>query len=198
MDGEMSENVRLWEWTEGREKAAVLVAEDELVDEEIAAQCNIDVRQLRRWKKIPEFAARVKELAVEFGNAMARYAIGRKQRRVALLEKRRQRLEALIEARAAALEGVEGAVGGFTGLLAHDVKQIGGGENAERVDVYTADVALLRELREIEKQAAIECGQWDEKAAGSSGGQNVQVVIYMPDNGRDPEITARRQQIASP
>jgi hypothetical protein len=200
MAGQSAEKCSVWEWTEDRQKAAVLLAQDELTDMEIVAQCGIAERTLYKWKKVPEFAARVKELAEEFGNALMRYAIARKQRRVALLDKTRARIEALIEARAAALE-YRDAVGGFTGLLAHDVKQIGSGENAERVDVYTADVALLKELREIAKQAAIECGQCDEKAAGSNGGQNVQVIIHIPDNGRDPlppdVILRKPQEIAA-
>jgi hypothetical protein len=169
----MSQSVTPWQWTEDRERAAILIAEGELVNQEIATQCSVHRRQILRWKKIPEFAARVKELTEETCKTLAEYAVANKQRRVAELEKRRQLIVALIESRAVAHEN---AVGGHTGLLTKDIKQIGSGDSAREVEVYSADVALLRELREIEKQAAIECGQWDERPS-SGGNQIVQVTI---------------------
>lgn len=62
--------------------------------------------------------------------------------------------------------------GGKTGLLVHSVKQIGGGPTAERVDEFAVDTGLLRELRELEKQAAQDLGQWSEKreVTGQDGG----------------------------
>ena len=53
--------------------------------------------------------------------------------------------------------------GGSTGLLTRSVKAIGAGKFTRFVDEYRVDTALLRELRELEKQAAIEQGQWSEK-----------------------------------
>ena len=73
-------------------------------------------------------------------------------------------MKAVIEARAEATE-MQDAAGGDTGLLAHTMKSIGAGPNAEKVDEYTFDAALLRELREHEKQAAQELGQWVDKLA---------------------------------
>jgi phage terminase small subunit len=62
--------------------------------------------------------------------------------------------------------------GGKTGLLVHTVKQIGGGLTAERVDEFAVDTGLLKELRELEKQAAQDLGQWSEKreVTGKNGG----------------------------
>ena len=68
----------------------------------------------------------------------------------------------LIEERAVAPE-MQDVPGGKTGLLVRDRKTIGSGESAEVIDVFRVDVGLLRSLLEIEKQAAIETGQWTEK-----------------------------------
>jgi len=50
-----------------------------------------------------------------------------------------------------------------TGYMVRTVKQIGGGDTAQVVEEFAVDTGLLRELREIEEQAAIECGDWVEK-----------------------------------
>ena len=51
------------------------------------------------------------------------------------------------------------APGGRTGLLAIDYK----GKDADQ-PVYKVDAGLLKELRELEKEIAIELGQWTEKS----------------------------------
>jgi hypothetical protein len=67
--------------------------------------------------------------------------------------------------------------GGRTGLLVRTVKQIGGGETAERVEEFAIDTGLLKELRELEKQAAQDLGQWSEKREISGdNGQAIQIV----------------------
>lgn len=53
--------------------------------------------------------------------------------------------------------------GGRTGWLVRTIKQIGGGENAQIVEEYAFDAALHRELRELEKQAAQDLGQWQDR-----------------------------------
>jgi hypothetical protein len=53
---------------------------------------------------------------------------------------------------------------------------------------YALDTGLLKELRELEKQAAIELGQWDQKAAGSDG-PNVEITITQVVV--QPRLTAR-------
>lgn len=55
------------------------------------------------------------------------------------------------------------AAGGSTGLLVRKLKQIGSGENAELVEEFEVDTGLLKEMREHEKQAAQELGQWVER-----------------------------------
>jgi hypothetical protein len=82
--------------------------------------------------------------------------------RVCALEDRWLRLQQVIVERAASAE-MQRVPGGRTGLLTHAVKGIGAGENFQVVDAYDVDASLLREMREIEKQAAQEVGQWTEK-----------------------------------
>jgi hypothetical protein len=49
------------------------------------------------------------------------------------------------------------------------------------VEEYQVDTGLLKELREHEKQAAQELGQWSEKARVEQGPIEVQVVWSQED-----------------
>ena len=160
----VKENDAPFRWSKARNEAAQLLAEDELTDDEICAKVDIGRATIWRWKKHPEFAARIKELTEQLGDVALRYAIGRRARRVSALNDRWERMKAVIAARAEAEEMAD-AAGGDTGVLAHTMKSIGAGPNAEKVDEYAFDAALLKELREHEKQAAQELGQWVDKNA---------------------------------
>lgn len=162
MPDEPAQKKALWKWNKAKHDAAQLLAADEFTDQEIADRVGIIRNTLWVWKKSPEFAARVKELAEQLGDLALRYAIGRRARRLRALEDRWERLKRVIAERASALE-MAGAPGGDTGLLCRTLKSIGAGDHAEKVEEYELDAALLKELREHEKQAAIELGQWSEK-----------------------------------
>lgn len=101
-------------------------------------------------------------MKARFEEHAAKYEIARRFRRVERLNKRWLAIEDLIDARGTELTGT--APGGETGLLAHDIKVVGGGDNAITVDVYEFDAALIKEERELAKQAAVELGQWEEKS----------------------------------
>lgn len=163
MDGEeSSQNCPSFKWNGRRERAAVLLAEDELTDEEIAASVDITRRQLTTWKQHPEFAQRVQDLARRLGETARRYAVSRKSRRLAGYDARREKMLAVIEQRAAD-PVMQAVAGGDTGLLVRTVKSIGSGPAAHEVEEFEVDTGLLKELRELEKQAAIDAGQWMEK-----------------------------------
>lgn len=49
-------------WTGKRTEAALLVAQDELSNEEIAKRAGITRQGLDKWKRAPEFQERVEEL----------------------------------------------------------------------------------------------------------------------------------------
>jgi hypothetical protein len=162
-----AENGHGFSWTAQRTQAATLLAADELTDEEIAVACQVGRRTLVRWKTIAAFAEKVRQLAREMGQAASRYAIGRVTRRLQGYDDRRARLLAVIEGRASD-STMQAVAGGPTGLLVRTVKSIGGGDNAQVVEEYAVDTGLLRELRELEKQAAQDAGQWVDKVAPTS------------------------------
>ena len=134
--------------------AAQLVAEDELGDDKIAERVRITTRQLRRWKQRPDFRARVAEISRLLGETILRRAIARKASRIRAMDERWAGLQQIIEERAVdpAMLSVRG---GSTGLII--MKQKGSGIE------YVVDHDILKAMLDLEKQAAQELGQWQEK-----------------------------------
>lgn len=173
----MAQNGTVWEWTEGKLLAAELLAEGRLTDTQIAAEAGTSRRTLARWKDAPEFQEKVREHAAALEAAILQRGIAMRANRVRALDDRWRRMQQVIEERGND-PSMRSVPGGKTGLLCHDIKVVGGGDSAERVDLYEVDTGLLKELREHEKQAAIELGQWDRDSedAGDTAGPLTVVI----------------------
>ncbi len=74
--------VKDWEWTGPRELAATLVAHDDVSDVEIAKAAGTVNRVVYRWKRRPEFQARVAELREDMRRELFQQAYCRKERRL--------------------------------------------------------------------------------------------------------------------
>jgi transposase-like protein len=151
-----------FEWTNERIEAAQLVAYGELEVGDIAAKLGVSARTLYEWRRVPEFAARVDEIIEDIKASLRRRKVSHVEQRVARLNRDWLRLQKVFEERAAD-PAMKGVPGGETGLLVHTVKGVGKGDDFQLIDQYEVDAGALRELREIEKQAAQELGQWVEK-----------------------------------
>jgi hypothetical protein len=153
---------RRWSWTQARETAASLVADDSLSDIEIASKAGVGKATLERWKKVPQFHARVLEIREALRKTAAEVAlqdgIANCRERMVCLNELWNRLQRVVSERAKAPD-MQNIPGGRTGLLVRHVRSIGGDET---VDEYAVDTGLLHELREYAKQAAQEMGQWVE------------------------------------
>lgn len=161
-----SENVRNstagFSWTKQSEEAAQLIATGELGHGAVASRIGIDERTLYRWRKHPDFAARVDGLVADFREAIRRRAIGWVESRVDRLNRDWLKLQRIIDERGADPD-MASVPGGKTGLVLRKLKSIGSGEKTVIVKEYEIDAAILKELRALEKQAAIELGQWGAK-----------------------------------
>ena len=164
--------------TKIQESAAQLVADDKLTDEEIANRCKITRQTLHNWKKDLEFAARVEEHRSAWRAAVMSTGIAIKENRIASLNERHRRLSLVIDARgkrysdeidsapldALIVDSKDDAPRippeeARTGIVIESVTYLKEGKRVE----WAVDTPMLAEMRNIEKQAAQELGQWVEK-----------------------------------
>lgn len=145
-----------FKWSEPRERAAYLLAEDALTDTEIAREVGISRETLNQWKRRAEFQERMSEHIAKLGLALLDQGIARKRNRIARLQRIVDRIEHVIEARAASAEIDEEA----SGMVASKPIFSALGD-LERE--YKFDAALVREYRATLEQAAKELGQLTEK-----------------------------------
>ncbi len=160
-----------------REQAATLLAEGDKTFAEIAKLCGIGDRTLFRWQTDPEFKARIEAIKAINSERTIQDGIARKDNRLSIYQDIANRIQMVINGRAKELGGE--CEGGESGLLVRDYKGSGPFQN----EVYKFDAALVRELNNTLKQAAIEKGQWTEKVEGTMTTETV--TVYLPNNGRD-------------
>ena len=152
-------------WTPQTEKAAVLIAQAKLKRWEIAEQVGVDERTLLRWLKRDDFSARVIELAEDIAAEVRRIGISSSTARVRALNDRWNRMQRVIEARAEHPD-YQNTPGGDQGVLIRRVKRISVEHDDDQrpttreIEEFEFDHRLLKEIREIERQAAQELGQW--------------------------------------
>lgn len=157
----MSQNVpkiKPFEWTQKAENAARLLAEDEINDEQIAADVDINRRTLTRWKTHPEFELRVGEYKVAYRERIFQTAISRKEVRIREKQKRHSLLLQVMAERAED-STVKGIPGGKTGLIIR--KEIPG--KFGKIIEHSIDTGLLTSLSNLEKEVAVELGQITKK-----------------------------------
>lgn len=173
-----------------KQRAAILLAEDELSDEKIAETVGVSRRTLATWKLDPDFAAEVGGYAGKIIADALRLPIAKKHKRIAELNDLNERYHRIIAARAerhaaalaespeAAMRAVFGDVTpaeAATGMLVAQPKIAA---NGKTVTEWAFDKSLDSAIKETHKQAATELGQWTEK---SEVAQTTTMVQIIPD-----------------
>lgn len=157
-----------FKWTEQTEKAAHLIAAGNLTYPQIADAVDSTRNTIYLWRQNEEFKARVDQYLEELREDIKRIGIADQLKRVAALNDRWGRMRRIIEERADD-PTMQNVAGGKTGLMVRTVKRVSvetdaeSGETRTDVEEFAVDTALLKELRDHEKQAAQELGQWAEK-----------------------------------
>jgi hypothetical protein len=159
----MTQEIEDFDWSEVSERATRLLAVGQLTCEQIAGSLEISRSTIARWKRHPEFKARVDEHIAEIREEVRRVGLADLHQRVQALNSRWLEMQRVIHKRAADPE-MAGVPGGSTGLLVRTTKSVGSGESARVVHEYAVDTGLLKELRDHERQAAQELGQWLDKS----------------------------------
>lgn len=180
-----------------KERAALLLAEDERPDGEIAATVGVHVSTLWRWRQHPDFAARVGDHVGALQAAMLRYRVAKKRERMRVLDDLHAAELAVIDARAARYAAKLGD--DPEAVAASAARRVFAGKDRDDADIpaeaatgllveketvnnaghrtveWAVDTGLLREIRATHEQAAKELGQWVERTE-ANGTQVVQVV----------------------
>lgn len=166
-------------------RAAVLTAEDDLPDEQIAIACGTSRTTLNRWRTLPAFKDAVTAHTAELDRQMLRLAIARKRDRLKVLDSMQTKILRVFDARSTQYPDVPGA---DTGLLVGQLKQVkhvrtigdGAAETwTEEQWEYSADTGLMRELRATQEQAAKELGQLTDKV-DVGGTFTRRIVVELP------------------
>jgi hypothetical protein len=163
------------------------LAEDDLTDEAIAEVVGVTKRTITNWKQDPEFAALVGEYHGQIIAQALKLPIAKKHYRVATLNMIHDRTLQAIEHRASAYQMDDSP-------LSHAVRVFGDDAPPEAstglfmakrsisatgkpVTDWVFDSALVKEIRELEKQAAQELGQWSEQSKVEvDGGMRLEIV----------------------
>lgn len=172
----IAQNCPPWQWSGRKDKAARFLAAGEKTLEEICAIIYASRRQLFNWRQQPEFSERVEKYRKIYGENAERLAIGHKLNRLRTYNTIDARIKSVIDARAGHPD-YEKVPGGRTGLMARNLKVLGSGIGASVIEVFEFDAALVKELREVNKQAAMELNQWPQ-----SGGSSVNVFNQNNNN----------------
>lgn len=162
-----------------------------------ASSLNVAGASAHKLLKLPKIIGRLKELkplsdsvAEQKAAAIAEVvedevmtSIGRAR----ALAVRRQKIIAIIKARSEYPE-IQWAPGGDTGLVVTTEKPLG---KFGTIRVYEVDTALLRELRETEKQIAIELKQWTEQVEATHIVDTVELV----KRGAPEQVSERLEEL---
>lgn len=177
-------------WNAKRERAAILVAEDEIPDHAIAKEVGVTKKTLENWKLHPDFQAHVGGHVGQIQAGMLKLAIAKKHKRLEVLDDLYRRALDVVELRAmqyAPVDGTQEAAGAaarrifgngnvpeaITGLLVKKETPT----NTGRVAVeWNVDTGLMKEIRALQEQASKELGQWVERSEVEQRTNIVQLI----------------------
>lgn len=145
--------------------AARLFADGDKSQADVAAAMGLKLSTVRSWFDQPLFKAEIETFVESDRAAIRAEGIANKQNRLDEYNRRWLLMQAVIKARSE-WDVVANVPGGNTGLIVREFRG-----NLIEVN-YKVDIGFLREMRELEKQAAIEVGDWTEKKelTGADGG----------------------------
>jgi hypothetical protein len=181
-----------------QEDAAQLIVAGELSLVAIADAVGVTDRGLRKWRTEPAFIARVDEIRDEYRAIVRARGVAVREHRIEAYDRRSRLLDRVLASRAAD-KNLKKLPGGDTGLVVITRwESIKGAPDEEPtlIPVHAVDTAMLKEWRELEKQAAQDMGQWTSKqeVTGAGGGalsvslEAAIAKVYGSDNPTGSEL----------
>jgi hypothetical protein len=165
-------------WNAPKEEAAMLMAVGALTIPEIMQRVEMREKAFTVLRASPDFKERVQHYKDALRKGLAEIGIAEKNNRLQALDDRWKKMKQIIEDREKEFSGVSQA---RTGLMKKMVRliPIGGGE-VQEVASFAVDDDLLKEMREVEKQAAIEAEQWHPSDSAQHTGPTVVLLPWAP------------------
>jgi hypothetical protein len=161
-------------------RAAMLVADDHLTNDQIAADVGVTRHALANWKRREDFRTEVERVRTLVRDEVLREGIARKANRIRALDDLFHRIEQIIEERAAD-PAMQNIPGGKTGLVKRTVKSIGFGASATIIEKFEFDAAVSKQYLAVLEQAAKEMGGKFEEAKPNGGpGDGRNFIVNYP------------------
>ena len=152
-----------WAWNEASELAARLVAQARLTIPKIAAKCQVSEKTIDRWKKAPEFKARVDEHLAAIRLRFRSEGFAVPENRVAAKRRRLCAIMGAIKKRAGRPDR-GGAEWDKSGYFVQRLRSINAGDGQfDVVTEYELDTGALAALNDLEREIAIETGTYKTK-----------------------------------
>lgn len=151
-----------WEWDERKLRAVMLLVDGKWSDLEVAEAVHVHVDIIHSWKANPTFALKIKEILKGIEERLFQGTICNKVKRLQSMVERYEGMKQIIRERAAC-HSFDTIPGGRAGLF----------EWVKGRARY--DHLFAREMRELEKQIAIEMGQYIMKMDATT--QHNEVVV---------------------
>jgi Helix-turn-helix of insertion element transposase len=146
--------------TSRQRKAAQLVFDDLLTDDQIAAEIGVSRRSISAWRKRDDFNAELTALHQEYSHRVMSRGIAVRARRVEKLNELHDKSWQVIAERGGD-PTMQRVPGGQTGLIIRgfaNVRDPSTGQWRGTAE-YEVDTGLMAEIRNIQKQVATELGQ---------------------------------------
>ncbi len=194
-----------WEWTSERERAAQLVADGQLTNDEIAARCDIARDTLQDWKRTAEFSARVQEHIASFRAKITADGLADRINQIAFIKARLAAIRGIYRARGELNESAPGDTPIQKGLQVKTLKslrvtvksrkkKISDSEILKLVEEYAIDTATCSEERALLQHLSILMGDWKQKTQVELTGELSVVDILRARRARREQAAQTTEQ----
>jgi len=180
--------LRSFDWNPDTTQAASDIAEGAYSLKDIADRAGVSQAALRTWRLHPEFTARVEEFRKTYRTLVLQYGISRMEARMAHLQSRHDAIRQALEERGKYMaEKYPELPGASTGYIFLKPGAYG--------DTAVIDTKSAQLLADMEKQAAIMMGEWNEGTAGPGVAVQIVVPSGAPPAGSIPTVNIGTRQI---
>jgi predicted transcriptional regulator len=177
----------MFRWTQQKENAAALLALGDRSYDSIAEELGTTKRTIINWLAEEEFEQRVKDNVGEIRKRVLGIGIADKKSRLERLNKRWQQIDVIFTERANTTLNIS-EPGFRTGLLNRTVTNVTKGDYTYVEEEYKPELGLLKEERELAKQAASELGEWNPSGATETDDTDEGSPVIIREQRQPPRV----------